>query len=90
VDIRKLGHQGQRLVQLSGQSLTTVTQHGHPQVVVTGQQDVASSIPWRVGGEGGGLHSVEDEGYGEVDVEDHQQDVQDVVIIQNWTINLQK
>ena len=58
----------------------TVTQHGHPEVVVAGQQDVAPSIPWWVAGEGGGLHGVEDEGYSEVDVGDHQQDV---VIIQN-------
>ena len=85
MNIRKLGHQGQSLVQLSGQSLATGTQHGHPEVVVAGQQDVASSVPWRVGGEGGGLHGVEDEGYSEVDVGDHQQDV---VIIKNWTINL--
>ena len=80
MDVCDLGHPGQSLVQLSGQSLATGTQHGHPEVEVAGQQDVASSRLWWVGGDDGGLNGVEDEGYSEVDVGDHQQDV---VIIQN-------
>ena len=88
MNIRKLGHQSQSLVQLTGQSLATVTQHGHPQVVVAGQEDVPSRVPRRMGGECGGLHRVEDEGGAEVDVGDHQEDVEDIVIVQNRTINL--
>ena len=62
VYIYELEHkQSQSLVQLSGQSLSTVTQHGHPDVVVAGQQDVASSRLWWVAGQDGGLHGVEDE-----------------------------
>lgn len=65
-----------------------MTQHGHPQVVVAGQEDVACRIPGRMGGECGGLHRVENEGSAEVDVGDHQEDVEDIVIVQNRTINL--
>ena len=41
-----------------------------------------------MGGECGGLHGVEDEGGAEVYVGDHQEDVEDIVIVQNRTINL--
>ena len=59
-----------------------------PEIVVSGEKDVSQGPPGRVGGDGLGLHAVDDGGHAEVDVRYEEEQVEGEVVIESSSVDL--